>query len=62
MEVGRDLGVRNVGRLAVECLRIDSVIPQMGSELSSFITPREAGMMDRVQLNKVGAKFCFQYT
>lgn len=52
MEVGRDLGVRNVGRLAVECLRIDSVIPQMGSELSSFITPREAGMMDRVQLNK----------
>jgi len=24
----------------------------MGSELSSFITPREAGMMDRVQLNK----------
>ena len=53
MEVGRGLGVRNAGRSVVDCLRIERVIPQMGSELSSFITPREAGIMERVQLNKV---------
>jgi len=52
MAAGRDLGVRNAGRSVVDCLRIERVIPQMGSELSSFITPSEAGIMDRVQLNK----------
>lgn len=53
MEAGRDLGVRNAGRSVVDCLRIERVIPQVGGELSSFITPREAGIMERVQLNKV---------
>ena len=53
MEAGKDLGVRNAGRLVVDCLRVERVIPQMGNELSSFITPRQAGIMDRVQLNKV---------
>ena len=53
MEAGKDLGVRNAGRSVVDCLRIERVIPQMGSELSSFITPWEAGITDRVQLNKV---------
>ena len=53
IEAGRDLGVRNAGRSVVDCLRIERVIPQMGRELSSFITPWEAGIMDRVQLNKV---------
>ena len=53
MEAGRDLGVRNAGRSVVDCLRIERVIPQLGSELSSFVTPREAAIMERVQLNKV---------
>lgn len=53
MEAGRDLGVRNAGRSVVDCLQIERVIPQMGRELSSFITPWEAGITDRVQLNKV---------
>lgn len=53
MEAGRDLGVRDAGRSVVDCLRIERVIPQVGGELSSFITPREAGIMERVQLNKV---------
>lgn len=53
MKAGRDLGVRNVGLHAVDCLRIERVIPKMGSELTSFVTPREAGLMDWVQLNKV---------
>ena len=53
MEAGRDLGVRNAGRSVLDCLRVERVIPQMGSELSSFITPQQAGIMDRVQLNKV---------
>ena len=53
MEAGRDLGVKNAGRSVVDCLRIERVIPQLGSELSSFVTPQEAGIMERVQLNKV---------
>ena len=53
METGRDLSVTNVGRSAVDCLRIESGIPQMGSELTSFVTPKEAGLMDWVQLHKV---------
>lgn len=56
MEAGKDLGVRNAGRSAVDCLRIERVIPQMGSELKSFVTPWEAGIEDRVQLNKVECK------
>lgn len=52
MKAGRDLGVRNVGLHAVDCLRIERVIPKMGSELTSFVTPREAGLMDWIQLNK----------
>ena len=58
IEAGRGLGVKNAGRSAVDCLRIERVIPQMGSELTSFITPWEAGIEDRVQLNKVQCKPC----
>ena len=57
MEAGRDLGVSNAGRSAVDCLRIERVIPQMGSEMTTFITPWEAGIKERVQLNKVQCKF-----
>lgn len=53
MEAGRDLGARNAGRSVVDCLRIERVIPQIGSEMTSFVTPWEAGMKDRVQLDKV---------
>ena len=56
MKAGKGLGVRNAGRSAVDCLRIERVIPQMGSELTSFITPWEAGIKDSVQLNKVWCK------
>ncbi|KAJ7384995.1 hypothetical protein OS493_018684 [Desmophyllum pertusum] len=52
MEAGRDLGARNAGRSVVDCLRIERVIPQIGSEMTSFVTPWEAGMKDRVQLDK----------
>lgn len=59
METGRDLGVRNAGRSVVDCLRIERVVPQMGSELSSFTTPYEAGLMDKVHLNKVRFKLTY---
>ncbi|XP_022794248.1 pyruvate dehydrogenase phosphatase regulatory subunit, mitochondrial-like [Stylophora pistillata] len=52
MEAGRDLGVRNAGQSVLDGLRIERLIPQMGKEMTSFVTPREAGVMDRVQLNK----------
>ena len=55
MEAGRDLGIRNAGRSVVDCLRIERLIPQMGSEMTSFVTPCEAGVKDRVDLNKVTA-------
>lgn len=53
MNTGRELGSKNVGRLAIDCLRIDRVVPKMGSELTSFISPWEAGLGDRVHLDKV---------
>lgn len=56
MEAGRELSVRNVGRSAVDCLRIERGIPQMGSELTSFVTPKEAGLMDWVRIQKVWFK------
>lgn len=52
MEAGRDLGVRNAGHSVLDGLRIERLIPQMGKEMTSFVTPREAGVMDRVQVNK----------
>ena len=53
MNAGRELGSKNVGRLAIDCLRIDRVVPKMGSELTSFISPWEAGLGDRIHLDKV---------
>ena len=53
MKTGRELGAMNVGRLAIDCLRIDRVVPKMESELTSFISPWEAGLGDRVHLDKV---------
>lgn len=54
MEAGRKLGATNVGYSAVDCLRIERSVPQLGKELTSFVTPREAGLMQWVQLDKVG--------
>lgn len=61
MNTGRELGSKNVGRFAIDCLRIDRVVPKMGSELTSFISPWEAGLGDRVHLDKVrtGNKLIF---
>ena len=53
MNTGRELGSKNVGRLAIDCLRIDRVVPKMGSELTPFISPWETGLGDRVHLKKV---------
>ena len=54
MEAGRKLGATNVGYSAVDCVRIERSVAQLGKELTSFITPREAGLMQLVQLDKVG--------
>lgn len=53
MNTGRELGSKNVGRWAIDCLRIDRVVPKMGSELTPFISPWETGLGDRVHLEKV---------
>ncbi|KAK2554794.1 Pyruvate dehydrogenase phosphatase regulatory subunit [Acropora cervicornis] len=52
MEAGRKLGATNVGYSAIDCLRIERSVAQLGKELTSFITPREAGLMQLVQLDK----------
>ena len=53
MNTGRELGSKNVGRLTIDCLRIDRLVPKMGSELTPFISPWETGLGDRVHLEKV---------
>ena len=53
MEAGRDMGIRNAGRFAVDCLRLERFVPRMGSELTPFTTPWEAGMKHMVNLHKV---------
>ncbi|XP_067053975.1 pyruvate dehydrogenase phosphatase regulatory subunit, mitochondrial-like [Acropora muricata] len=52
MEAGRKLGATNVGYSAIDCLRIERSVAQLRKELTSFITPREAGLMQLVQLDK----------
>ncbi|XP_068739509.1 pyruvate dehydrogenase phosphatase regulatory subunit, mitochondrial-like [Montipora capricornis] len=52
MMAGRKLGAKNVGRSAVDCLRIERAVPQFGKELTSFISPKESGLMHWVQLGK----------
>lgn len=62
MNTGRELGAKNVGRLAIDCLRLDRVVPKMGSELTSFISPWEAGLGDRVHLDKVRKQIDSQHS
>ena len=56
MMAGRKLGAKNVGRSAVDCLRIERAVPQFGKELTSFISPKESGLIHWVQLGKVRRK------
>ncbi|CAH0562194.1 unnamed protein product [Brassicogethes aeneus] len=52
MTVGKDYGVRDVGTLTQRFMRIERFIPFWAEELSSFITPFEAGNGYSVRLDK----------
>ncbi|XP_067001335.2 pyruvate dehydrogenase phosphatase regulatory subunit, mitochondrial [Anabrus simplex] len=52
MTVGRDYGARDVGCLTQRFMRIERFIPFWGEELTSIVTPFEAGGGYRVKLNK----------
>ena len=53
MEAGQAFGARNVGSYAVECLRVEKGTPVSGYELSSLITPYEAGLESAINYRKV---------
>ena len=44
MEEGKTFDIRNVGSYALECLRVEIGIPLSGYELTSQVTPYEAGL------------------
>ena len=50
---GSKYGIRNVGCHALGCLRVEKGYPLLGKELTAFVTPFEAGMANRVDLQKV---------
>ncbi|KAJ8943982.1 hypothetical protein NQ318_013563 [Aromia moschata] len=52
MSVGRDYGARDVGTLTQRFMRIERFIPFWAEELTSFITPFEAGNGYIVKLDK----------
>ncbi|KAK7864281.1 hypothetical protein R5R35_009540 [Gryllus longicercus] len=52
MTVGHDFGARDVGCLTQRFMRIERFIPLWGEELTSLITPFEAGGGFRVKLDK----------
>jgi pyruvate dehydrogenase phosphatase regulatory subunit len=54
MYVGRDYGAKDVGTLTQRFMRIERFIPFWAEELTSFVTPFEAGMGSYVHLKKNG--------
>jgi len=52
MKVGRDYGIRNVGNLAMQFLRIEKFIPFWGKELTSDTTPHEVNRTFKVKFDK----------
>ncbi|KAG5672724.1 hypothetical protein PVAND_002825 [Polypedilum vanderplanki] len=52
MKVGADYGAKDVGTITQRFMRIERFIPFMGEELTSVITPLEAGQDYYVDFNK----------
>ena len=53
MEAGKTFDIRNVGSYALECLRVEMGIPLSGYELTSHVTPYEAGVESMIDYTKV---------
>lgn len=51
-QVGRDYGIRNVGHLALRCLRIEKFIPFWGEELTGDTTPNEVNRAYKIKFDK----------
>ena len=52
MSVGQDYGIKNVGHLALRCLRIEKFIPFWGEELTGETTPNEVNRAYKVKFDK----------
>ncbi|XP_031565803.1 pyruvate dehydrogenase phosphatase regulatory subunit, mitochondrial-like isoform X2 [Actinia tenebrosa] len=52
MTAGKPFGITNAGCYCVDSLRIEKGYPRMGIELTSFVTPYEAGLENRIDLQK----------
>lgn len=52
MTIGIDYGAKDCGTITQKYMRIERFIPLMGDELSSVITPLEAGLEAYVNFNK----------
>ena len=52
MTVGEDFGIKNVGHLALRCLRIEKFIPFWGEELTGETTPHEVNRGYKVNFDK----------
>lgn len=52
MDAGRDLGIVNFGYRALDSLRMEKGYRFWGFDMNALSTPREAGMMGFVRLNK----------
>jgi pyruvate dehydrogenase phosphatase regulatory subunit len=52
MKVGADYGAKDVGTFTQRFMRVERFIPFMGEELSSVVTPLEAGQDFYVDFNK----------
>ncbi|XP_065165300.1 pyruvate dehydrogenase phosphatase regulatory subunit, mitochondrial-like [Atheta coriaria] len=52
MKVGKDYGIRDVGTLTQRFMRIERFIPFWAEELTSFVTPYEAGNSYIIKLDK----------
>ena len=50
MTVGEDFGIKNVGHLALRCLRIEKFIPFWGEELTGETTPHEVRKKTSVRI------------
>lgn len=50
MDIGKDYGVRDVGILTQRFMRIERFIPFWAEELTTFVTPFEAGKYHSVKL------------
>lgn len=53
MAAGKPLGIKNAGYYAIDSLRVMRGYPRLGVELGPFTNPFQAGLDERIDINKV---------